>query len=245
MMAPAGRRIETGTGSASLTPPDMSREYDELYARHQMLTALVNVLVHDLRNPLHSATLLVEAMGSPSANIEALRAKLRAQIGKLDGLIGETNASMKELAVEPSIEIVDVDPLLRDLVEHFPPNAEHPATFVLPPASGLAVAVDHKLLRQAAVEVARVLAERQASAEKPARVMVTIDEPEEGGVRLYFGDLAREHGEALAKAPFAIAGGGIRLAVARSMTQSAGGTLRLEQNTDGIARFAFYLRKGG
>jgi hypothetical protein len=184
-------------------------------------------------------------MGSPSANIEALRAKLRAQIGKLDGLIGETNASMKELAVEPSIEIVDVDPLLRDLVEHFPPNAEHPATFVLPPASGLAVAVDHKLLRQAAVEVARVLAERQASAEKPARVMVTIDEPEEGGVRLYFGDLAREHGEALAKAPFAIAGGGIRLAVARSMTQSAGGTLRLEQNTDGIARFAFYLRKGG
>jgi hypothetical protein len=29
------------------------------------------------------------------------------------------------------------------------------------------------------------------------------------------------------------------------MTQSAGGTLRLEQNTDGIARFAFYLRKGG
>src|SRR5262245_3758767 len=97
----------------------MTREYDDLYARHQMLAALVNVLVHDLRNPLHSATLLVEAMGSPSANIETLRNKLRAQIGKLDGLIAETNNSAKEMALEPTVEVIAVDALLGALADHY------------------------------------------------------------------------------------------------------------------------------
>jgi hypothetical protein len=223
----------------------MTREYDDLYARHQMLAALVNVLVHDLRNPLHSATLLVEAMGSPSANIEALRGKMRAQIGKLDGLIGETNASVKDLVVEPNVEATAVDAWLRALSDRFATIAERQATFVLPPASGLEVATDRKLLERAAIEVAAALVERQGrESETPAaRVLITIDEPEAGSVRVSLGDLAREHGDALAKAPFAIAGGGIRLAMARSLAQSAGAMLRFEQDAEGTGRFAFFLRK--
>jgi hypothetical protein len=223
----------------------MTREYDDLYARHQMMAALVNVLVHDLRNPLHSATLLIEAMGSPSANIEGLRAKLRAQIGKLDGLIAETNDSVNELALEPTVEVIAVDALLRTLVDHYPEHSEQTATFELPPASGLAVSLDRKLLERAAIEVVAEMAKRHGngSAESPQRVAVTIDEPEEGTVRVRFGDLAREHGDAMAKAPFAIAGGGIRLAMARSLAQGGGAMLRFEQDGEGTGRFAFFLRK--
>ncbi len=222
----------------------MTREYDDLYARHQMLAALVNVLVHDLRNPLHSATLLVEAMGSPSANIEALRGKLRAQIGKLDGLIGETNASVKDLAIEPNIEPTGVDSLVGSLAEHFSTITERQANFVLPPASSLTVAADRKLLERAAIEVAAALTERQGQGETATvRVIITIDEPEEGSLRVSLGDVGREQSDVLAKGPFAIAGGGVRLAMARSLAQSAGAMLRFEQNTEGTGRFAFFLRK--
>ena len=57
---------------------------DDLYARYQTLAAAISVLLHDLRNPLHSATLLVEAMGSRNADLDSLRGKLRGQFGKLE-----------------------------------------------------------------------------------------------------------------------------------------------------------------
>ncbi|HEX9297103.1 MAG TPA: hypothetical protein VF881_14770, partial [Polyangiaceae bacterium] len=86
---------------------------DDIYARHQTLAALVSVLLHDLRNPLHSATLLVEAMGSRTADVEALRGRLRAQFAKLDGLISEAAGPIRELTVEPRIENVSIDDLCR------------------------------------------------------------------------------------------------------------------------------------
>jgi len=220
---------------------------DDLYASHQMLAALVSVLVHDLRNPLHSATLLVEAMGSPSADVQALRNKVRAQIGKLDGLVGETAAAMKELALEPCTEVIAVDTLARTIAQKYAAIADREATFVLPATSGLEVTVDRRLLERAAIEVAAVVVEQQGldDATSPPRVLVSIDAPEEGSVRLCLGDLTRERGDTLAKAPFAIAGGGIRLAAARSLAQSAGAMLRLEQGADGVARFALFLRQAG
>lgn len=223
----------------------MTREYDQLYARHQMLAALVRVLVHDLRNPLHSATLLIEAMGSPSANVDALRDKLRAQIGKLDGLIAETHNSMRDLAVEPTIEVVAVDALLRAIVEAYPELTQQQASFVLPASSDVKVSTDRKLLERAAVEIAAAIADAQGTddAASVERVIVTLDEPEEGGVRVRFGDLSPDRSAAIAKAPFGIAAGGIRLAMARSLTQSAGAMLRFEQDAEGVGRFGFFLRK--
>src|SRR5438046_872683 len=73
---------------------------DDIYERHQMMTALTGVLLHDLRNPLHSATLLVEALGT-GGDVSALRTKLRAQFAKLDGLISTAAAPIRELAVDP------------------------------------------------------------------------------------------------------------------------------------------------
>src|SRR3954451_24831131 len=91
----------------------MTTKDNDLYARYQTLTALISVLLHDLRNPLHSATLLVEAMGARTADVGALRGKLRGQFGKLASLIGEAADAIKELGLEARIADVDVDELLR------------------------------------------------------------------------------------------------------------------------------------
>src|SRR5436190_7385184 len=109
---------------------------DDLYARYQALTALVTVLLHDLRNPLHSATLLVEAMGARKADIDSLRGKLRGQFGKLEGLIGEASDAIKELALEARIAKVDLDELLRSAAASAPGVAGANIELVLPRATG-------------------------------------------------------------------------------------------------------------
>jgi signal transduction histidine kinase len=221
----------------------MTREDDDLYARHQLLAALVNVLVHDLRNPLHSATLLIEAMGSPSADVEALRNKLRGQVGKMEAIIAQTTGAVKELVEEPRVEIVAIDVLAGCVAERYAMITARPATFVLPAASGLEIAADRRMLERAVIEIAAVIAERQGRAEEGVtpRVHLALDEPEPGTVRLRLGDLRGENAEAAAKAPFTIAGGGVRLAVARSLAQRAGATLRVEQAGPGLTRFALLL----
>jgi signal transduction histidine kinase len=218
---------------------------EDLYTSHQTLTALVNVLVHDLRNPLHSATLVVEAMGSPSADVSSLRTKLRGQVGKLDGLIGQAAAAMRELALDPQIEAVDLDALLGSLGERYRTVIDEAVSFRLPTPSGVAITVDRRLVEKAILEIAAVLAEhgRPSSGGEPLEVTLSIDEPETGTVRLWIGDLDRAYADTLAKAPFAIAGGGIRLAVARALTQNAGGTLRLTEGADGVSRFALSLHR--
>jgi hypothetical protein len=217
----------------------MNRDDDDLYARYQTLCALVNVLVHDLRNPLHSATLILEAMGSPTADPVTLRNKLRAQIGKLDSLI----ASMKEQAPAPHVDTVDVDEWLRAVVERT--TLAPPAKWVLPAAEHIEVAVDRRLLDLATADITAVLGEHAATRDAAGApvLTVTIDESEPGTVRIRMGDLDAAYAATLAKAPFAIAGGGIRLAVARAMTQNAGGMLRLEHGSDNKAAFALFLRK--
>jgi signal transduction histidine kinase len=220
----------------------MTREDDELYARHQLLVALVNVLVHDLRNPLHSATLLIEAMSSPSADLEALRNKLRGQIGKVEALIAQTTGAVKEVAQEPRVEVVAIDALLRSIAERYSAITARQATFILPAASGLEIAADRRMLERATIEIAAVIAERQDQPDDALpRVILSVDEPEPAVVRLRIGDLKGMSADATAKAAFTIAGGGVRLAVARSLAQSAGATLRVEQTGDGLTRFALLL----
>ena len=223
----------------------MPREPEDLYTSHQTLTALVNVLVHDLRNPLHSATLVVEAMGHPSADVTNLRSKLRGQVGKLDGLIGEAAAAMRELALEPQIQAIDLDELLGSLAGRYRAVNDDDASFQLPAPSGIAVRADRKLVEKAILEIASVIAVRARTVEGGAtpRVTLSVDEPDPATVRLWLGELDRAYADLLAKAPFAIAGGGIRLAVARSLSQNGGGTLRLGEGVDGAPRFALCLQR--
>ncbi len=214
---------------------------DDIYARHQTLAALVSVLLHDLRNPLHSATLLVEAMGSRTADVEALRGRLRAQFAKLDGLISEAAGPIRELTVEPRIENVSIDDLCRAATQAAPALAGVEPRFDLPPATSTSVKVvtDAVLLSRAIAEIAASIA---AQIPPPPQLSLTVDQPDVETVRVSVGNWNASVEETAAKATFAIAGGGIRLALARSLAQNAGATLRLER-LDGGARFALVVRR--
>ncbi len=225
------------TTSASLMP--MPMKDDDIYARHQTLAALVSVLLHDLRNPLHSATLLVEAMGSRTADVDALRGKLRAQFAKLDGLISEAAGPIRELTIEPRIEEIAVDTLCRAAIEATPALAGVEPTFASPSASSLEVSIDASLLSRAVGEISASIG---AQTPPPAKITVTVDQPDPETVRLAIGGWNASSDEMASKATFAIAGGGVRLAVARTLAQNAGATLRLERG-DGTSRFALLLKR--
>jgi signal transduction histidine kinase len=221
---------------------------DDLYPRYQTLAALISVLLHDLRNPLHSATLLVEAMGLRTADVDALRGKLRGQFGKLEGLISEASEAIKELGLEARIEDVTVDDLLRSAATSAPALAACDIELVLPSPTGLRVTVDPTLLVRAIAEIGATLFERSRGTQQGRRegerttIALKVDQPEAGNVRLIVGDWVTPLDDAAVKAPFAIAGGGIRLALARTLSQIAGATLRLEQSQEAAIRYALYLR---
>jgi signal transduction histidine kinase len=222
---------------------------DDLYARYQTLTALVSVLLHDLRNPLHSSTLLVEAMGSRMADIDSLRGKLRGQFAKLEALMTEASDAIKEIGLEARIEEVDVDELLRSAAASSSAVAGTDIALVIPPPTKLRVTADKTLLSLAVAEIGASLSERAMrvtngrapKVDGALSIPLTVDQPDPGTVRVVVGSWVPVTDDAVVKAPFAIAGGGIRLALARTLAQMGGAGLRLEQSPEGSLRFAIHL----
>jgi hypothetical protein len=218
---------------------------DDLYARYQTLAALMGVLLHDLRNPLHSATLLLEAMGSRTADIGALRGKLRGQFAKLEALMSEAGDSIKALGLEPRIADVDLDELLRSVATLGPTLSGHDADITVPSSTGFRVSTDPTLLVRAVAEIVGHLLERrgEAGAESTARprVALSVDELNPTSVRLNVGAFTAPVDDPATKAPFAI-GGGVRLALARGLSQMASAALRVESDND-RTHFALHLRR--
>jgi signal transduction histidine kinase len=218
------------------------KDDDELYARYQTLAALMGVLLHDLRNPLHSATLLLEAMGSKTADVTALRGKLRGQFAKLEGLMSEAGDSIKALRLEPRMADVDLDGLLHSVATLGPALSGHGGDISVPSSTGLRVSTDPTLLLHAVAEiVGHVLERAAAGGETAARIALRVDEPDPTSVRLNVGDFKMPIEDPVTKAP-SIGGGGARLALARGLSQMAGAALRVESN-DGRTYFALHLRR--
>lgn len=223
---------------------------EELYERHQVLSALGGVLLHDLRNPLHSATLLVEAMGLRANDLDVLRTRLRAQLAKLDALISEAGAPMRELAVDPRIDSVQTSELLADVLELVKQRSGEVELGVeVQPSEPVLVLVDRKMIARAVFEVVAHLDEEirgktQASLEAAApRVVIRVTE-DASTAMLAVDGFEGSFADAVAKSPFSIAGGGVGLALARALTQlSAAASLRLQDGAGPRPRFVFSLPK--
>src|SRR5690606_2058453 len=78
----------------------MTERERELYERHQTLVALFGVLLHELRNPLHAANLLVEAMAMKPSDSPQFRTKLKSQFAKVEAILSEVGQPVKELALD-------------------------------------------------------------------------------------------------------------------------------------------------
>jgi len=142
--------------------------------------------------------------------------------------------------VEPRLTKVGVDSLARSLDEAFR-AAGGDATLALPPSCPWAVFVDARLLVCAATEACIAVTERQAQQPNPpsgpGTVVLRVTEADSDTIRIELGDFALAREGTGNKTPFAVAGSGVRLALARALSQNAGASLRLELGPDGLAHF--------
>jgi hypothetical protein len=163
--------------------------------------------------------------------------------------MSEASDAIKELSLEARLEDTTMDELLRSASVSAPAMSGADIQLVPPAPTGRRVTVDKTLLLLAIAEIGASLSERAAragegtKAEGPTIIPLSVDEPETATVRLLVGDWVRPLDDAAVKAPFAISGGGIRLALARTLTQMAGGGLRLEQSPEGSLRYAIHFPK--
>lgn len=218
----------------------MTERERELYERHQTLLALVGVLLHELRNPLHGATLLVEAMGLKPADAPQFRVKLKNQFAKLEAILAEVGHPVKELALEPEPTAFALGDALTHALDVAEPQRSCDARVSFEGDLTTRVVADRILVERAMVEIfLRILDPKPK--EKPAsHLRVSIEPPEDGQARIAFEDDAAPLDEVTQRSPFALAHGGLRLATARSVAHLAGGSLRFERKEEG-SRFVMFL----
>jgi signal transduction histidine kinase len=215
---------------------------EELYERNQVLSALGSVLLHDLRNPLHSATLLVEAMGLRTSDLEALRDRLRGQLAKLDALISEAAGPMRELALEPRIGTIEATDLLADVLEFARQRGDDLDNRIeVVACSPCTVSVDRRIVGRAIGEVVLRIAEAKACSAAESQPTIVRMSVQAGAVLVTVEGFSGTLSEAITKAPFAIAGGGIGLALARALAQLSGATLQLHDGAGPSPKFVFGL----
>jgi signal transduction histidine kinase len=213
---------------------------DDAYERHQILAALTGVLLHDLRNPLHSATLLVEALGG-GGDANALRSKLRAQFAKLDALISTAAVPIREMTMEPRLARTTVQELFATIADLAKKSSE-PAEMHLQfeGDQGTSLVTDRILLARALLELslhAAVEMQSPGRAQAPAEINLRAHGADERSVRITVTSPTMVVTEAAYRAPFTLASGGLRLALARALSQMAGAALRLERPSGDSAQF--------
>lgn len=219
------------------------REHD-LYEKHQTLVALVGVLLHELRNPLHGATLLVEAMGMKSADMPALRGKLKNQFVKLEAILSEVSQPVKELALSPRIESIEIAKVIARAQEAAEPSRSCDAVVQVEGEAGAKAMADPILLERAVVELFLRSVDPEPMLHPPTRVTVRIESTSPSEVRLVFEDDGPVLDETAQRSVFSLAAGGVRLATSRALTTLAGGSMRLERVEGRGARLVIVLPVG-
>lgn len=213
--------------------PAMTDLERELYEKHQTLLALVGVLLHELRNPLHGATLLVEAMGMKSADVPQLRGKLKNQFAKLEGILSEVAQPVKELALEPRIESVELRAMLSRALEVAEASRSCDAVVRIEGDEAAKAMADPILLERAMTELLLRSLDPEPTLNPALHVLVRIEALSASEVRVVFEDDGPALDETAQRSVFSLAAGGVRLATARAVTTLAGGSLRLERAGEG------------
>lgn len=220
----------------------------DLYERSQILSAIISVVLHDLRNRLHSATLLVEAMGADKASLEGLRTRLRAQLTRLNATITDASDMAKDIPIESRIAKVTLRRVLDDVRERGELPNQRLVVHSKPELAAAEVKIDPELVVAAVTVLTERLtqASREAGAKKPEiELVASIVEPTSPEIRLTLGFAGpAPSADAGQAAPPEIPPTDFDLALARTLTEGAGASLRLERpETGGGSVFVLRLPK--
>jgi hypothetical protein len=217
---------------------------EKLLEQNQILSSLSLVLLHDLRNPLHGATLLVEAMGLKPDDPSALRARLSAQLVKLETILSLAAGPLRDLAVAAQIETTPMGDILARVARMADSYAEaFAASLVIEGDGTLEARVDPLAIARAIVEAALFMHQqiaRQTPNDAP-RVCVRAEAEDPSTLRVTVDGLSGSLPSSVAKTPFVIGDGGVSAALARALAQLSGATLRLVDGTGAAPRLVFGL----
>jgi signal transduction histidine kinase/DNA-binding NarL/FixJ family response regulator len=257
-LLPAPRPVETPVASAEIDAARLARERAEAESTEK--SRLLATAGHEIRTPLHGivgmADLLAETPLTPeqSAYVRAVRTSGTALLGLVDDVLDLTRVEAGRLAVTP--EPIDLRALVEDVVELMAPRAHGKGlelASIVAPGLPERVEADPILLRQVLINLAGNavkytvrggVAVEVEPADGPTSAGRIAFRVRDTGVGIAAADAERifSEFERVASGDDPRGGGaGLGLAIARSIVERMGGSLRLASRPGEGSVFFFDL----
>ena len=240
-------RVQRRLNRALVTSEEFRRRLMAV-ERNQALWVSLSAVLHDVRNPLHTITLLLETLGAPGGNVASVQTQALEQLTLINQRVSRVMDQISELSgnVERcSIAVRDVVLEVADMVAPMAAQA-HIRFQCVPVPEQLRVLADRRLLVQAIDHL--VLNSLNILKEMPAgtgRLNIQVFQ-DAAGVRLLIQDngpgLPHQVQERLFEplSGQSRRGMGLGLAIAHALAQAAGGDLELAET--GVSGTEFCLR---
>lgn len=214
--------------------------------RNQALWVSLSAVLHDVRNPLHNVSLLMETVGAPGVDLEQTRQRI---VNELERIQVRMRRVSRQVSAFLEVErrpvalrgiLCEVEEMIRPLAKQAGANFSFhcaPEVKVLADPKFLVQAVDHLLLNSL-----QILAEQGPERARRLSVSTAADE---GAVVLAIADTGPGLPDAVRNNPFEpmstqSSGMGIGLTIAHALTRAAGGELSVSR-TDASGT-QFHLR---
>ena len=219
-------------------------------ADRQALWVSLAAVLHDIRNPLHNATLLLESLDGQGCNALVVRDQVLEQLERVHARIRRVMGQLPEFASDgTSTSAVRLVQVLNDTVALIQPQAlEMDVAVGMSCLDDLTVTINPGFLVQALehlmLNCLEILA-RQPQ-EKPRRLWLSASR-DRGIVWLSVQDSGPGLPPEVAQAPFeplvsqSPNGMGLGLAIAHALTRASGGELMLQNTSDSGTHFRIRL----
>lgn len=208
---------------------------EQACADRQALWVSLAAVLHDLRNPLHNATLLMEALPCDSEETARVRAQVLEQLGRIHTRIRRVMAQLSDFAGESACSPVVLAKVVDEVLSFVEPQArEVDVNISVECPAQLTVMADAGLLTQALEHLILNCLEILAVQPPEKQRQLWISAHTEGStVWLSLQDSGPGLPEEVARAPFTplmgpqARGMGLGLAIAHALAQAGGGELML------------------
>ena len=217
--------------------------------RNQALWVSLSAVLHDVRSPLHTITLLLATLDHASSNVTKVREQVQDELASINLRIRRVMNQVSALSGEIRRRPVGLSGVTKEVTEMISPLAHRSGIeFSFEVKDGIIVQADDRLLAQAldhlALNSLQILMDGQSESNGWLRLSVH-DEGQQVCI------LVEDNGPGLPAAvqerlfePLVTApdvGMGLGLAIAHALAQAAGGNLELGTTGPGGTQFRFLL----
>ncbi len=218
--------------------------------RNQALWISLSAALHDVRNPLHNVTLLIESMGTSSADVKQVQQQILEQLERIHVRMRHVTKQVAEFSGEIMRRPVRLREVLDSVAGMIEPMAEQESiSFQIQCPSQLKVIADPKFLIQAidhlVLNSLQILVKQPRENRRRLSISAVVEESslylliEDSGPGLPESVRDKLFQPVTASQP---AGGmGLGLAIAHALTTAAGGELYLAQTDASGTQFHLHL----